>query len=244
MPFYEKAPIGHECVILKGSGAMPKPPTIPDLELFPLFRGLPPSLLETWKPSFSKKRFSKRERLIFPSSRPNVIFFIFSGKVKISYYSEDGKEFTVAILAAGEVYSEHSLALATAVEETEVIYLSMADFGLMMDESPELARRLVRVLGQILRLTNDLIVDLAFREVASRLARVFWRTLQSQRLDPTVVEPYTLYLTHEELASLSGTTRQTVNEILRHWEQQGILALHRGHVILLNPDRLWEKLDR
>jgi len=134
------------------------------------------------------------------------------------------------------------LAFATAIEATEVLYLSMTDFRTMMDQCPELARRLVRVLGQILRLTNDLIIDLAFRETTSRLARVFWRTLQSQR--PETGEPYIFYLTHEELASLSGSTRQTVNEILGHWAQQGILELHRGYVTLLRPERLWEKMNR
>lgn len=220
---------------------MTNPSNIPDLEQFPFFRGLPSSLLESWKPRFNRQRFVKRKPLLFTSSCPDVIFFVLSGKVKISYYSEDGKEFTVAILSPGEVYSEHSLALATAVEETEVLYLSMADFRSLMDESPELARRLIRVLGQILRMTNDLVVDLAFREAASRLARVFWRVLQSEKL--TRKDAYCLHLTHEELAALSGTTRQTVNEILRHWERQGILALQRGQVMLLNPDRLREKLD-
>lgn len=218
---------------------MPNLPNLPDLGLFPLFRGLPSSLLESWKPRFNRRCFSKRQPLLFPSSCLDVIFFGCSGKVKISYYSEDGKEFTVAILATGEVYSEHSLAVATAVEESEVLYLSMVEFTRIMEESPELARRLIRVLGQILRMTNDLIVDLAFREAASRLARVFWRAVQAERKHNYCC----VHLTHEELASLSGTTRQTVNEILRRWERQGILTLQRGQVLILNLDRLQEKLD-
>lgn len=218
---------------------MSSQPGFPDLGLFPLFKDLPDPLLESWKPRFIRERFAKRQLLQFPASCPDVIFFVCSGKVKISYYSEDGKEFTVAILAAGQVYSEHSLALATALEETEVLYVSMAEFRWMMEESPELARRLIRVLGQILRITNDLIVDLAFREAAPRLARVFLRMAQRSSSG----DNYCVRLTHEELASLSGTTRQTVNEILRHWERQGILALQRGQVVILNLDRLREKLN-
>ena len=244
-------------------------PTNPNYELeiqrFSLFRGLPAALLASWQPRFQHKSFRKRQPLTFPACYPNVIFFLLSGKVKISYCSENGKEFTVTMLSPGEVYSEHSLALATAVEETEVLYLSMTDFNLLMDESPELARRLIRVLGQILRMTNDLIMDLAFREAASRLARVFWRELQRQGAwstrssltvsatpagspvcgvhddDPGHYNSHTIHLTHEELASLSGTTRQTVTEILRHWERQGILVLQRGQVTILDLARLREK---
>ncbi|SHN88364.1 Crp/Fnr family transcriptional regulator [Desulfitobacterium chlororespirans] len=215
---------------------MSNPKTIPDLDRFAFFHGLPPAFLQIWKRNFNRMSFTKRQRLVFPSSCSDVIFFVLSGKVKIAYTSEDGKEFAIAILSAGEVYSEHSLALATAIEKTEVLYVSMADFKAMMDECPELARHLVRLLGKILRLTNDLIVDLAFRETSSRLARVFRRTMQGKNDNA-------IYLTHEELASLSGSTRQTINEILRHWEQQGIVALHRGYVVLLLPERLWEKIS-
>lgn len=221
---------------------MSNPKAMPSLAVFPFFDGLPNELLESWKRYFSQKTFAKRQRLVFPSSCTDVIFFVLSGKVKIAYTSEDGKEFTVTILSTGEVYSEHSLALATAIQKTEVLYVSMADFRAMMDECPELDRRLVRLLGKILRLTNDLIIDLAFRETSSRLARVFWRTLQVKDVKSEGDEQDTIFLTHEELASLSGSTRQTVNEILRHWEQQGILALYRGHVMLKDPQRLWDKI--
>ncbi|MGE4272767.1 MAG: Crp/Fnr family transcriptional regulator [Desulfitobacterium sp.] len=226
----------------KGCGAMPNPKNIPDLGIFPFFNGLPPALLESWKKYFNRKSFAKRQRLVFPSTGSDVIFFVLSGEVKIAYSSEDGKEFTITILSAGEVYSEHSLAMATAIEKTEVLYINMADFRSIMDESPEVARRLVRLLGTILRLTNDLIADLAFRETASRLARVFWRTLQAKNITMKQKRD-TIHLTHEELASLCGSTRQTINEILRHWEQQGILELHRGYVVLLKPEKLWVKVS-
>lgn len=214
------------------------------LDTFPFFKGLPPEVLRKWQKKLNKKFFTKRERLYFPPSCPDVIFFLLSGKVKIAYFSEDGKEFTITILTAGDVYSEHSQAVMTAIEETEVLYLSMADFQLMMDEYPGVARRLVRVLGRILSLNNDLIIDLAFRETSSRLAHAIRRVVFSQTQPLRDEKEFTkVQLTHEELASMSGSTRQTVNEILRHWEQQGILTLHRGYLMLLDPERLWEKIN-
>lgn len=214
------------------------------IENFPFFKGLPPEILKKWQKQLRKKHFTKRERLYFPPSYPDVIFFLLSGKVKISYFSEDGKEFTITILAPGDVYSEHSQAIMTAIDETEVLYLSMAEFQLMMDEYPEMARRLVRVLGRILSLNNDLIIDLAFRETSSRLAHAIRRVISSPTQSLEKEREITkVQLTHEELASMSGSTRQTVNEILRHWETQGILTLHRGYLKLLDPERLWEKIN-
>jgi len=209
------------------------------LEQFQLFHGLPPEVMRKWGARFSVRRFAKRQNVAFPPDCPDAIYFVRSGRVKISYFSEDGKEFTVALLGPGEIYSEHSLATATALEDSEVLYTSMREFRSMLEEYPDLSLRLIRVLGQILRSTNDVILDLAFREVSARLARIL---LNASRKGEGAEGPCSLYLTHEEMASLAGTTRQTVNEILKRWERQGITSLHRGAITVLDSKELINKL--
>ncbi|KUO74194.1 MAG: hypothetical protein APF81_04715 [Desulfosporosinus sp. BRH_c37] len=209
------------------------------LEQFPLFHGLSRELITPWEKYFKERSFIKRQILEFPSDCSEPIYFIRTGRVKVSYLSEDGKEFTVSCLSPGEVYSVHSLASVTALENSVVAYLAMDDFRLMLGECPELSLRLIRLLGNILKETNDVILDLAFREVSVRLARVILREGQlgfNQRSKPPL--PCFLDFTHEQFAALSGTTRQTVNEILKRWERQGIVAMKRGKLSVLN----WEVL--
>ncbi|HZK86227.1 MAG TPA: Crp/Fnr family transcriptional regulator [Desulfosporosinus sp.] len=213
------------------------------LEQFPLFQGLPTEVLTRWEGLFRQRSFTKRQILSFPSDCSEPIYFIQSGRVKVSYLSEDGKEFTVACLSAGEVYSVHSLASATALENSVVVYLGMDMFRPMLGECPELGLRLIRLLGNILKQTNDVILDLAFRDVSERLASVILREGQprvNQRAKLPL--PYSLAFTHEQFAALSGTTRQTVNEILKRWERQGIVAIKRGKLAVLNWDMLTDKL--
>ena len=213
------------------------------LEQFPLFHGLSPELLTHWEGYFKERRFTKRQILQFPSDCSEPIYFIRTGRVKVSYLSEDGKEFTVACLSPGEVYSVHSLAFATALENSVVVYLGMEKFRPMLAESPELGLRLIRLLGNILKETNDVILDLAFREVSVRLAHVILRQGQpSINQSSKSPVPYFLDFTHEQFAALSGTTRQTVNEILKRWERQGIVAMKRGKLAVLNWDLLRDKL--
>jgi CRP-like cAMP-binding protein len=127
------------------------------LEQFPLFQGLSPELLTRWKEYFNKRSFTKRQILDFPPDCSEPIYFVRSGRVKVSYLSEDGKEFTVACLSPGEVYSVHSLAFATALENSVVVFLGMEKFRPMLVECPELGLRLIRLLGNILKETNDVI---------------------------------------------------------------------------------------
>lgn len=213
------------------------------LEQFPLFHGLSPEFLTRWEGCFKVRRFNKRQILDFPVDCLEPIYFIRTGRVKVSYLSEDGKEFTVACLSAGEVYSVHSLASATALENSVVVYLGMDQFRPMLGECPELGLRLLRLLGNILKETNDVILDLAFRDVSVRLAHVILREGQprlNQRSELSL--PYYLDFTHEQFAALSGTTRQTVNEILKRWERQGIVAMKRGKLAVLNWELLNDKL--
>lgn len=213
------------------------------LEQFPLFHGLSPELLTRWESYFKERGFTKRQILEFPSDCSEPIYFIQSGRVKVSYLSEDGKEFTVACLSPGEVYSVHSLASATALENSLVLYLGMDKFLPMLRECPELGLRLIRLLGNILKETNDVILDLAFRDVSVRLAHVILREGQPG-LDQRSKLPLPCFLdfTHEQFAALSGTTRQTVNEILKRWERQGIVAMKRGKLAVLNWELLTDKL--
>lgn len=212
------------------------------LEQFPLFHGLSPELLTRWERYFKERSFTKRQILEFPSDCSEPIYFIRTGRVKVSYLSEDGKEFTVACLSPGEVYSVHSLAFATALENSVVVHLGMEKFRSMLEECPELGLRLIRLLGNILKETNDVILDLAFREVSVRLAHVILREGQpevNQRAKLPL--PYFLDFTNEQFAALSGTTRQTVNEILKRWERQGIVAMKRGKLSVLNWEMLTDK---
>ncbi|MDQ7093688.1 Crp/Fnr family transcriptional regulator [Desulfosporosinus sp. PR] len=210
------------------------------LEQFPLFHGLSPELLTQWGKFFRERRFTKRQLLEFSPDCLEPIYFVRSGRIKISYLSEDGKEFTVACLSPGDVYSVHSLASATALENSVVIYLGMDKFRPLLEECPELSLRLIRLLGNLLKDTNDVILDLAFREVSVRLAHVILREGHPANKQQVIVKlPSFLDFTHEQLAALIGTTRQTVNEILKRWERQGIVALKRGKVAVLN----WELLN-
>ncbi|KKM09034.1 hypothetical protein SY88_21120 [Clostridiales bacterium PH28_bin88] len=210
------------------------------LAKFQLFDGLPEEELGRYGRYFSCRRFGRREQMTFPEESADAVFFVSRGRVKVSYFSEDGKEFTVTILGPGEMYSRHSEGTVTALEETEVWLISMADFRRILAENPLLPLRLIRILGGILRETNNAIQNLAFREVSSRLARFLMRQAAERGKEGPEGLVVPVELTHEDIANLIGSSRQTVTSTLRRFDQNGIISLNRRHVMIKDWERLQE----
>ncbi|MEW6244794.1 MAG: Crp/Fnr family transcriptional regulator [Bacillota bacterium] len=210
------------------------------LSKFRLFRGLPEEELARYARFFTHRQFGRREQMTFPEECTDAVFFVSRGRVKISYFSEDGKEFTVIILGPGEMYSRHSEGTVTALEDTEIWLVSMTDFRRMLAENPQLPLRLIRILGGILRETNNAIQNLVFRGVSSRLARFLLRQAAERGKEGPEGMVVPLALTHEDVANLIGSSRQTVTSTLRRFEQNGIISLNRKNVIIKDWERLQE----
>ncbi len=215
-------------------------PSFGGLEDFPLFAGIPEEDLRSFRTLFEERTFRKKEHLFASDQALDSIYFVKHGRVKISYFSEDGKEFTVTILKPGEVYSQHSEAVAAALEETSVLVIRMEGFKKILHARPQIAARLINVLGRILRMQNDVIQNLAFREVSSRLAHF----LIDQCLATGVLLhdgcSFKLGLTHEELATMLGSSRQTITSTLNRFEKNNFIAIHKKQITILNFERLQE----
>jgi len=201
------------------------------LQHIPFFAGLQDERLKRYAGWFTCQKFSRRQQVAFEQWQDDVIFFILSGRVKVSYFSENGQEIIVGLLGAGQVYSRHSEAVITAMEETEAAFIRTRNFITILTQNPELYPRLIKVLGQVLRTTNEAIQNLAFREVSSRLAAFL---LERAGEGDTLA----LDLTHEEIANLLGSRRQTITATLNRWSKAGILLINRQKITILDRQRL------
>jgi CRP/FNR family cyclic AMP-dependent transcriptional regulator len=215
-----------------------------DKELFDLgetylFRELDPGVIDFIRKKAVVKKLSRKEYISYAEDM-DVIFIVKKGKVKISYLSEDGREMTIMVLSSGDIYSRHSQALVRAVTKTEIWQFTGRDFSEILDKDPLIARRLIVILGRILRQTNEVVKNLAFEEVGVRLARFILDQGQEYGVEDkqqTVIE---MELTHEDIATLTATSRQTVTSILSRMEKDGIISTGKKQLIILNKEKLEE----
>jgi len=192
----------------------------------------------------ARRRHYRRDEVIFHRDDPgDSLHIIESGRVEIVLPSAEGEELILAILGPGDFFGDLSLldgaprsATATAGEDTATIVVHRSDFLTWLQSRPRAVAAVLEALAQRLRATNELLGDVAFLEAPRRLAK---RLLEVASAAPEPGRgPIQVRLTQEELASLVGISRESVNKHLRAWQEQGLVSLGRGRLQVLRPEKL------
>jgi CRP/FNR family transcriptional regulator len=157
--------------------------------------------------------------------------------VKVVKHSSLGKEFIIAFFGPGEMLGEVAVfedkpypASAQAVAETKVVGIKRKDFLSFLANRPQVALRIINVLGGRLRDAQGRLKDLAGERVEQRLASVL--LMLSAKLGPT------LPFTRQEIADMVGTTTETAIRVMSHLKDRGIIRAVRGKVIILDVEKL------
>lgn len=192
----------------------------------------------------SRRRQYRRQQVIFDRDDPgDSLHIIESGQVEIVLPSDEGGQLILAILGPGDFFGDLSLldgaprsATAVAGEPTTTIVVRRADFLTWLQSRPGAVMPIFEALASRLRASNELLGDIAFFEAPRRLAK---RLLEVASAVPGPGQgPVQVRLTQEELASLVGISRESVNKHLRLWQEQGLISLGRGRLQVLKFERL------
>ena len=184
--------------------------------------------------------------VIFRKGDPgNSLMMIVSGRIKISNSSPSGPEVVLTLLGNGEVLGEMAIfedatrsADATAIENCELLVLQRRDVLPFLESNPRICVRLLAVLSARLRRTSAALQDRTFLSIASRLAKTLL-DLAAQRGD---VEDegvrVTLGFSQRNLGAMLGASRETVNRQLHAWQDDGLIRLGPGYVVITRLDAL------
>jgi len=198
---------------------------------WPLFAGLPRDGVDAVLQAARRRTFAKGEVVFHAGDPGDSLHLVVKGRFAVRVMTPVGDVATLGIRGPGESFGEmalvepdsHRSATVQALEPAETLALAYSQLGHVR---PAVDRMLVVLLADQLRRHNQLLLD-AFYVPAER--RVLRRLLE---LGETVA------LTQEELAQLAGTSRATVNRVLREEEKRGALRLDRGRVTVLDVDAL------
>ena len=170
-----------------------------------------------------------------------VLFFVKKGRVRLYHLSAEGKTFTTTILEAGTFFGEMAMlgqrlygSCAEAITPCVISSVSRKDVENFLFADCRIAFRVVEALGKRLIEVEQRLADLALKDIPSRLISLLLR-LAGHSPNGNAAE---VFLTHEELAQMLGTRRETVTRILNEQSNQGTIALHRGRITLLDIERL------
>jgi len=200
--------------------------------------GLPPEERERVLSAGRRRRFSAGETVFHEGDPADTFHLLISGLVAVRVTTPQGEQAVLTVLAPGQAFGELALlvedgrrtATVSALEPTETVALGRAEFQRLRTRNPSVDSVLLSALaGQIARLSEHLL-ELLFVPAKARILR---RLLTlSAGSDDGIVR-----LTQEDLARMSGTTRPTVNEVLREAEKFGALRIGRRRIEVV--DRRW-----
>lgn len=177
-----------------------------------------------------------RGRVFFRPEEPGEILFILkSGRVQLYRITADGKKLVTAILGPHTLFGEMVLigaklhnTFAEAVEDCLICVLSRNDLERLILGKPQIALRLLELIGQRLQEAEAMLETMAFKGIPARLSSLLLGLAKAQANNEIIG------LTHQELAERVGTYRETATQVLNDLRSAGYIEIGRKRIKLLN----------
>ena len=190
------------------------------------------------------RTFEAGETVFNLGSPGDHMMAVLSGTIRISVPSPDGKELVLTIIQPGEVFGELAVldgkersADAIAENACTLAMLYRSDVLSFFERNPSAWLKLVEVLCQRLRRTDQAFAEVALLQFPIRLAKMMLR-LAEVRTNSTPATAAKIHFSQRELANMVGGARESVNRCLRNWQRRGIVQIAEGSIVVMNQDAL------
>jgi CRP/FNR family transcriptional regulator, cyclic AMP receptor protein len=194
----------------------------------------------------------KGEYIYFEAYNHNKVYFVKEGTIKIGYIDDDGNEKIKEIIRKGELFGQFSLErdnlhgeFAQAYKDNvSICAFTIDDFERLLKNRPDLALKYSKQVGAKLRNIENRLINLLNKDVKTRLIHFLWQLVE-QNLVENTAEGFCMpnYLTHEDIASLIGSSRQTVTTMINELETEGVLSYNRQEICFLDVKKLQKRVQ-
>lgn len=207
---------------------------------WPIFEGVPEADVQRVLEMARKRTFRKGEIVFHEGDPADTLHLVRSGRFAVKVTTQYADEAILVVLRAGDTFGELALlspdatrsATVVALEASETLSVHQLDFGRLRREQPGVGDVLISILSAQVRRLSRHLLEALYTPADTRVRR---RVLELVDIyaDGDAV-PVTIPLTQDDLADLAGTSRATVNRVLREDEARGIVELGRGRTLVLD----------
>lgn len=216
---------------------------VQELSRIPLFSALDEHELESLSARAVERRFEAEANLFWEGDDCQGLFLLIEGAVKILKTSQNGREMMLDMVHAPSSVAELPLfdrgaypASVRAVKPCTTLFINRDDFYQACRQNPDLALKLLAVVGRRLRQLVYVVESITFGSVTTRLARLL--------LDVSAEQPGEgIPLTHQELASRLGTVREVVSRNLARFRVQGLIRMEGREIAIVNAAGLKDEAE-
>jgi CRP/FNR family cyclic AMP-dependent transcriptional regulator len=211
-----------------------------------LFNVLCPHNVKGMEETHVMNRFKKDQFIYFPEEPSHHLYMIAEGRVKIGRYTDDGKEVVKAILGKGELFGELGLAgesqrtdFAMAMDAPTIVCpMSIDEMQDLMAHNKPLSFKLLKLIGFRLRKVERRLEAMVFKDARTRIVEFLRDEAmeKGQKVGFEMMIPN--HYTHKDIASLTGTSRQTVTTILNELKEKNLINFDRRKILIRDMENL------
>ncbi|MBF0560777.1 MAG: Crp/Fnr family transcriptional regulator [Alphaproteobacteria bacterium] len=213
----------------------------------PLFATVSPEILKELAARSSTVQLAPHDSLFLKGDAGERLYVVISGLIRVGAVSPEGREVTYSVLGPGELLGEIAVldggersADATAMEESLLLSLERRDILTILDRSPAQALRLISVLCHRVRRADEMLDDVVFMSLPSRLAKHLLKLGEMRGSGQEKAGPVEIRFSQQELSEHLAISRESVNKVLSKWEEAGIVKLGRGRISVVRVALLQE----
>jgi CRP-like cAMP-binding protein len=204
-----------------------------------LFEGIPDEEVHELLKLARRRSFRRGEVVVHQNDPADTLHLISKGRFVVRVLTPIGEPATLAVVGPGDTFGEMALigenarrsATVEALEEAETLSVHQLDFARIRDEHPSVNDQVIRFLVGEIRVMNERLLE-AYYVSAER--RVLRRVVELSRLYARGDGPAEIPLTQETIAGMAGTSRATVNAVLREAQTRGLVELTRGNISVVD----------
>ncbi len=215
------------------------------LRKIPLLADLGSQVLETLIEHVEMRKIRRRDVIYLPGDPGDSLFFVNVGRIKISKVTRDGKALTLGYYDPPELFGETCLTagepreeMAEAMEDSLLTEISRGRFEDLLKQHGRLGFQMTKLLAKRRLDLENKLETLVFRDVTSKLAELLLELAKEHGIEDARGTLVALKITHQELANLIGSTRETVSLTLSQFKKKKLICTEGRRVIISDIESL------
>lgn len=214
-----------------------------------LFEKLAPAEIEQVESRSRMRKFAKSSVIYLPSDQSDSVLLLISGRIKLYHLTPDGKQALLALIDPGELFGELAVLedgtreeFAEAMETSQVVAIPRDVIHKLMETHAEVSLGVTRLLGLRRRRVERRLKSLLFRSNRERLVHLLVELLEKYgRPEPDGVR-IGIRLSHQDLANIIGSTRETVTVLLGELSYDRLLLIKKRKIYVPDSARLAQSI--
>ena len=216
-----------------------------------LFEQLAPDELRRIEIRSRARAFPRGTPIYLPIDDADSVFLLASGRARICHVTPDGKQSILAFIEPGELFGETAVfdagkreEYAEAVDASTVVMIPREVIEDLVRRHPEVSVGIVKLVGLRLRRVERRLKNLLFVPSRQRLVHLLLELAEQYGKSASQGVRLGISLSHQELANVIGTTRETVTVLLGQMESEGLVRIARRKLVINDLDRLARSVHR